>query len=251
MPKIGMPKMQSFGGSIPGADWLGEKATDIWNVMSGDAAARDAGKEEKKALDKQLAFARETRDQQMALNEPWMQLGKGAVGQLSDLSQFEFTPEEYQAPAFDFQADPGYQFRLAEGQKALERSAAARGGLFGAGTVRRLSDLSGQMASDEYGRAQQRYSQDRQFGYGVYSDKQNARRQALNDRFSRLSSLAGFGEAATGRMGQAQGAFGQAAGTNALDRGNVNAARIVGCYNAQRDTAMGLGQLAAPIIGGL
>jgi hypothetical protein len=190
-----------------------------------------------------LQFQRESRDQQLALNEPWRQQGLAALGQLGNDTQFQAPVEDYRAPAFDFLADPGYQFRLQQGQQALERSAAARGGLFSGATARRLSDLSGQMASDEYSRAQGRYAQDRQFGYGVFSDKQNARRQALNDRFNRLSTLAGFGEAATGRAGAAQGNYGQAAGDLAIQRGNAQAAGTVGAYNAQRDFGMGLGNL--------
>ena len=274
-----------------GVEAVSDNAEDVWNVASGKAAARDASKELQRGLDKQLAFDLETRDQQMALNEPWRQAGLGALGQLGQDEQFQFTPEDYQAeqftgqapewtrqaPEFNFQADPGYQFRLAEGQKALERSAAARGGLLGAGTVRRLSDLSGQMASNEFDRARGRFQEDRgqynadrnffntdraqfnadrdyfdtnrRFGYGVYSDRQNARRQSLNDYFNRLSTLAGYGNAATGRAGQAQGAYGQAAGTNALDRGNAQAAATVGAYNTQLDTVMGLWKLAGQIGG--
>jgi hypothetical protein len=52
--------------------------------------------------------------------------------------------------AADLEEDPGYRFRLAEGTKALERSAAARGGLLGGGTLRSLTRYSQSEASQEY-----------------------------------------------------------------------------------------------------
>lgn len=46
--------------------------------------------------------------------------------------------------------DPGYQFRLSEGQKALERSAAAKGGLFSGGTLKDLTRYGQNFASNEF-----------------------------------------------------------------------------------------------------
>jgi hypothetical protein len=49
--------------------------------------------------------------------------------------------------------DPGYAFRMSEGQKALEASAAARGGLFSGATGKALTDYSQNLASQEYDKA--------------------------------------------------------------------------------------------------
>ena len=46
-----------------------------------------------------------------------------------------------------FQADPGYQFRLGEGQKAIENSAASRGGLLSGGTQKALAKYGLDLAS--------------------------------------------------------------------------------------------------------
>jgi len=81
--------------------------------------------------------------------------------------------------AQDLEMDPGYQFRLAEGQKALERSAAARGSLQSGGTLKALTRYAQGVASDEYGKAFDRFTKDRA------------------DRFTMLSSLAGVGLRAT------------------------------------------------------
>ena len=48
-------------------------------------------------------------------------------------------------------ADPGYQFRLQQGQEALERSGAARGVTNTGGTLRDILDYGQQAASQEYG----------------------------------------------------------------------------------------------------
>lgn len=61
-----------------------------------------------------------------------------------------------------FTADPGYQFRLQEGQKALERSAAARGGLFSGRAAKDLTNYGQGAASQEYGNAFNRFQTERQ-----------------------------------------------------------------------------------------
>ena len=48
-------------------------------------------------------------------------------------------------------ADPGYQFRLQQGQEALERSGAARGVTNTGGPLRNILDYGQQAASQEYG----------------------------------------------------------------------------------------------------
>lgn len=51
-----------------------------------------------------------------------------------------------------FYASPGYKFRLAEGAKALEQSAAARGKLFSGQTGKALTEYGQGVASDEFGK---------------------------------------------------------------------------------------------------
>ena len=59
---------------------------------------------------------------------------------------------QFQAPTLaDAQASPGYRFRSLEGQKALERSAAARGLLRTGGTLKDINDYGQNFASQEYG----------------------------------------------------------------------------------------------------
>jgi hypothetical protein len=63
--------------------------------------------------------------------------------------------------------DPGYDFRLAQGMKALQGSAAASGGLLSGPTLKAITDYSQGAASQEYQNAFNRFAANRQFNYGV------------------------------------------------------------------------------------
>lgn len=64
----------------------------------------------------------------------------------------QMTPAQARETALgNFYKDPGYEFRLAEGQKAIDRVNAARGRLGGAG-IKDLMRFNQGLASDEYGR---------------------------------------------------------------------------------------------------
>jgi len=61
--------------------------------------------------------------------------------------------ELYDTGLQDFQGDPGYQFRLQQGEQALGRMAAARGGRGGGRAMKEMAKYSQGLASDEYQRA--------------------------------------------------------------------------------------------------
>lgn len=142
--------------------------------------------------------------------EPWRNAGVDALGriqgQMGDFNR-DFSMQE-------FQEDPGYQFRMAEGQKALERSAAARGGLNSGRTMKELARYSQGVASDEYQNAYNRYNADR------------------DRRFNRLASLAGIGQTANQQVSQAGQNFANQAGSAAMQGANAQAAGMVGQANA-------------------
>ena len=90
--------------------------------------------------------------------------------------------------------DPGYQFRLQEGMKALERSAAARGGVLSGATAKDIANYSQGLASQEYGNAYNRALNEYRQSYDIWN--QNA-----NNLFNRLATLSGFGQTAAGQLG--------------------------------------------------
>lgn len=58
--------------------------------------------------------------------------------------------------ATQMQQDPGYQFRQQQGEQAINRSAAAKGGRLGGATLKSLADYNSGLASQEYGAADAR-----------------------------------------------------------------------------------------------
>ena len=120
-----------------------------------------------------------------------------------------------------FEEDPGYQFRLQEGNKAIENSAAARGMQLSGANLKGLQRFNSGLASQEYGNW---FNRDQSL-YGRHS--------ADRDRtFNYLSGTSGQDLNAAAQTG----AFGaQAAGSTAdlmTQGGNAQAAGIVGGANA-------------------
>ena len=125
----------------------------------------------------------------------------------------------------DFQKDPGYDFRMSQGLGAVQGSAAARGSLMSGSTLKALSDYGSNMASSEYGKAYDRFNNDRA------------------QRFNRLSTVAGIGQTATNNVGTTGANFTNAASSNALGAGNAAAAGGVGVANAFNNGASSLQSL--------
>lgn len=137
---------------------------------------------------------------------PWREAGGWAVGSLKDLLANGGFKDFSMA---DFQADPGYQFRLQQGQQALARSAAARGGALGGGSLRALTRYSQGVASDEYGRAFDRYNANQ------------------TNRYNRLASLAGLGQTSANMTGQYGMNAANQMGANTMSLGNAMGANAL------------------------
>ena len=93
---------------------------------------------------------------QVARQQPFYQAGLNA---LPAYSQGVMPGGDLVRPfaATDFQADPGYAFRVSEGLKALDRTAASRGGLLSGATLKGAENYNQNMASNEYNNAYNRY----------------------------------------------------------------------------------------------
>lgn len=154
--------------------------------------------------------------QQRADQEPWRQAGARALSGLENADfQRDFTMN-------DFQHDPGYAFRMAEGQKALERSAAARGGLMSGGTLKAISSYGQDLASNEYQNAYNRFNADR------------------DRRWNRLSSLAGVGQTANSQVASAGQNYANQAGSNMMGAANAQGAAAIASANAWGQGMSGL-----------
>jgi hypothetical protein len=131
-----------------------------------------------------------------------------------------------------FQADPGYAFRLSEGMKALERSAAARGGLVSGATMKGLQRYGQELGSQEYTNAFNRYYQ--------------ARAAALNP----LQSLAGVGQTTSQQLGQAGANYATNVGNAMIGQGQTAANAMLARGSAYQRGAGDIASLAGRYYGG-
>lgn len=175
----------------------------------------DAGNAAQSAADTQAAAADRASQlqykmwqEQQAMNKPWLEAGGRALTKLE--GAVDYTPFSYNAMT----ADPGYAFRLSEGQKALDRQAAARGGLISGGALKAAERYGQDMGSQEYTNAFNRYQVERQA------------------KLQPLQSLAGVGQTTAANLGQAGQNYAANVGQNYIGAGNALAAGQVGSANA-------------------
>jgi hypothetical protein len=200
-------------------------AATVYSASKSSSAASRAAETQAQAAEQGTAAQERMFERQVQLQEPWRKAGETALNKLIPLAT-EYTPFGMN----QFQADPGYAFRLSEGQKALERSAAARGGLLSGATGKALQRYGQEMGSQEYQNAFNRYQTERAA------------------RLQPLQSLAGVGQtsantltSAAGTMGQniAEGigsaaaarASGYVGGANAINQAVGQGINLYGLYN--------------------
>jgi hypothetical protein len=202
---IGGPAGMSIGASLGGA--LGEATGGGVSGAAEDAAAAAAAASDRSAqlqretAKEQLELQRRVYEESVARQKPFYDVGVNALPELVNASRY--TPFGMD----QFQQDPGYAFRLKEGQKALERSAAARGGLISGGALKAAQQYGQEMGSQEYLNAFNRY--------------QTERAARLNP----LQSLTGMGQTTANTLGAAGQNYatgaGNIAGTMASNVGNI------------------------------
>lgn len=131
-----------------------------------------------------------------------------------DLTNPEFGRYSRDYSMADFEADPGYAFRLSEGMKALEGRAAARGGLLSGNTLRGITDYGQNAASQEYTNAFNRYNINRA------------------NRLNPLENLMGAARSSTNQLAGAANVLGQQQSQNLQAAGQARASGYVGGANA-------------------
>jgi hypothetical protein len=122
----------------------------------------------------------------------------------------------------DFQADPGYAFRLSEGIKALDASAASRGGLLSGNTLRGAVKYGQDAASEEYTNAFNRYQANRR------------------NQLAPLETLFGGAHDSANTLGGAASNLGNSLASNSYQLGNVQAAGEIARGNAMTRMVGGL-----------
>jgi hypothetical protein len=189
-------------------------------------AAKSAARTSAASADRATELQREMFERNVELNAPFREAGVNALNKLVPLTDYQnFGMEQ-------FQADPGYAFRMSEGLKGLERSAAARGGLLSGSTLKGIQRFGQDLASQEFQNAFNRY--------GIERDR----------RLGPLQSLAGVGQTTSQQLGQAGTGFANTMGNIGMNQaaiaGNARMARA----SAYGDTTNQLANLAGRYMGG-
>lgn len=172
------------------------------------------------------------------LLDPYARLGTEAVNALGLR-----LPELTKAPTMDdLQIDPGFAFRLSEGQKAVARSAAARGGTLGGAAVKQLTRYSQDYSSAEYQKAVDRY---RAFQSDAYSRLRDVTGLGMAVEDTRGKNLIGGEEwAGTARVGGKEYAGNlDVNASNAIAANAINAARAHGEFLTQGANAKAAGEV--------
>jgi hypothetical protein len=201
------------------------------NLVSGlfasDAANTAAGATESAAASSAAAQERMF-NKQVELQEPWREAGINALAKMQE--QYGNMPAAFTGKV-DLGQDPGYAFRMSEGMKALERSAAARGGLLGGATLKNAQRFGQDLASQEY-----------QNAYNRALTQYNAAVQREGTGYNRLAALAGVGQTATSALSSAAGQTGANLGNLYYNAGqSAGASRASGYMGMANALTGGIG----------
>lgn len=184
-------------------------AAMVGSSLIGGRAASKAASAQAQAASEAGDVQREIFERQVELSKPYREAGELALNKLIPLAT-EYTPFGME----QFQADPGYGFRLSEGLKALERSSAAGGNLLSGSTLKGIVRYGQGTASQEFQNAFNRAQIERQA------------------RMNPLQSLAGVGQTATQQLSQQAGQFGSNMAEAIGAGGQARASGYIGTANA-------------------
>lgn len=211
----------------------------VINAFSSDRASNTQADAAKSAANTQAEANRYAADiqykmfeKQIELQEPWRKKGEESLNRLAaGLAQGGEFGTRFSAT--NWQQDPGYAFRLSEGQKALDRQAAARGGLISGGALKAAQRYGQEMGSQEYQNAFNRYYRERE--------------AMLNP----LQSMAGVGQTTAQSMAGSAGQTGANLSNLASATGASSANALMAAGNARASAYGGYGQAAGQGIQGL
>ena len=191
----------------------------VGSAVVGASASRSASKTQAAAAGQAADVQQQQYEQTRADQAPYREAGYNALAELQRTAGN--VPAAFKFGAGDYQADPGYAFRLSEGQKTLDRQAAARGGLISGGALKAAQRYGQDMGSQEYQAAYNRALT----GYNTDVAREN-------QLYNRQAGLAGIGQTATNLVGTAGQNYATNVGNLMTGAGAAQAAGQVGAANA-------------------
>ena len=242
------------------ANMAGERANT--GALDKQLAAQQA------ALDQTLGLQREIYNKQVENLSSFTEAGEAGQSRLMDLlglsentgaPGFGSAATAFNVEGFDpgtlfenfntqqMEVDPGYAFRLSEGQKAIDRSAAARGGLQSGAALKAAAEYGQNMGSQEYQNAYNRFQANKASNSQEYGNAFNRFQTERANRLAPLQSLQGVGQASA--AGQATAAGNLASGSSqAIQNFGSGSSAAYGNYGANASnlaSAQGNNQSAA------
>jgi hypothetical protein len=188
----------------------------------GSQAAKSAAKTQADAA----RYAAQLQQEQFNLTneqqKPYREAGYSALSDIGGMKPYltqQYSPEEFAKGQ-----DPGYQFRLQQGQEATNRMANMGGGMISGNALRGAQDYTQGLASTEYGNAFNRFQTQR------------------SNIYNTLASIAGLGQTSLGQTTTAGTTAAGNIGANIANAGAAQAGGIVGSANALAGGLTGAGQ---------
>ena len=198
---------------------MGIETAILGSAVLGAYGANKASKTQAQAATQAADIQKSQFEQTREDQAPYREAGYNALAEMQRTAGN--VPAAFKFGMDNFQQDPGYAFRLSEGQKALDRQAAARGGLISGGALKAAGRYGQDMASQEYQNAYNRALT----GYNTDVAREN-------QLYNRQAALAGIGQTSTNLVGQAGQNYANNAGNLMTSGAAANAAGQVGMANA-------------------
>ncbi|MEO9347978.1 DNA transfer protein p32 [Acinetobacter radioresistens] len=175
-------------------------------------AANNAADLQYKASKEASQTQKDMYDQTRQDLSPYTQAGADALKQLmGGMGQDGQFMQSYTGQ--DLYNDPSYQFRIQQGQNAIQSGAAAQGGLLSGATQKALMNYGQEAASQEFQNAYNRFNADQ------------------TNQYNRLANLVGVGQNAAAQTGNAGMQTAQAIANNTMSGANAQAAGAIAAGN--------------------
>lgn len=200
--------------------FLGPAAASLLGSYLSGESAESAARVSAEAADKATALQQRIYEESIARQQPFLAGGTEDYNRLRSL-----TSGGPEAAQNFLTMDPGYKFRLSEGMKALDRQAAARGGLISGNALKATQRYGQDLASQEFGNA-----------------------------YNRLARLADVGPQAAGVMSTLGQNYASNVGNITMGQGNTSANALLARGSAYQrglgDIASLYGRMYGPQLGG-
>ena len=187
-------------------------AAIVTSSVIGSNAAKQAANTQANAANQAAQLQQEQFNLTNEQQKPYREAGYSALSDIGSMKPYltqQYTPEDFAQGI-----DPGYQFRLQQGQEATNRMANMGGGLISGNALKGQEDYTQGLASQEYGNAFNRFQTQR------------------SNIYNTLASIAGLGQTSLGQTTAAGTTAAGNIGANIANAGAAQAGGIVGSANA-------------------